>query len=111
MTQQEVILIAGMVLVTFLARYPLLAIVGRVNLPKRVFRALRYVPVAVLTAICVPAALMPDSTLDISLTNAYLFGSVAGVLIAWKTRNLLYTIVGGMAIFLLWRFVLFPVAG
>jgi branched-subunit amino acid transport protein len=109
MTQQEVILIAGMVLVTFLARYPLLAIVGRVELPKRVFRALRYVPVAVLTAIIVPVALMPDGTLAIHLSNAYLFGSVAGILIAWRTRNLLYTIVGGMAIFFLWRFVLFPV--
>lgn len=100
---QEVLMIAGMIAVTFAARYPLLVIVGRIELPDRLFRALRYVPVAVLTAISVPAALMPDGTLDLSLSNAYMVGSVVAVLIAWRMENLLYTISGGMLIFLLWR--------
>ena len=51
---EEVVLIVGMMLVTYLARYPLMALAGKVSLPEPVERALTYVPVAVLTAISVP---------------------------------------------------------
>ena len=60
MTADEILLISGMTLVTFLARYPLLALVRRIELPERVFRRLRYVPVAVLTAIVAPELLIRD---------------------------------------------------
>ncbi len=99
----ELALVLGMAIVTFLARYPVLTIVGRVHLPERVFRALRYVPVAVLTAISVPAVLFPDGTLDIRPQNAYLIGGVAAVMVAWRAKSLLPTIIIGMGVFLLWR--------
>ena len=102
MTTEEVFLIAGMALVTFLTRYPPLLIVGRVPLPKRVFQALRFVPVAVLVAIIAPAMLMPAGTLDIRPQNAYWVAGVVSILIAWRTRNLLWTIIGGMVFFLAW---------
>lgn len=103
----EAALIIGMAAVTFAVRYPVLAVVGRVPLPNRVFRALRYVPAAVLTAIVVPAALMPEGALDLAPGNAYLVASLLAVLVAWRTKNLLLTIVSGMLFFLLWR-ALFP---
>ena len=102
-TQREIILIIGMTIVTFAARYPLMVLVGKIDLPERAFKALRYVPVAVLTAISVPAALMPQGAVDVRLSNAYLYGSIAAVLIAWRTKNLLLTIGGGMGAFFLWR--------
>ena len=69
----EVRLIVGMALVTFAVRYPVLVLVGKIPLPDRVFRALRYVPPAVLAAIIVPAVLMPDNkTIDFSPSNSYL---------------------------------------
>lgn len=102
---QEFILILGMFIVTFLARYPLLVLVGRIQLPERVFRALRYVPVAVLTAISVPAALMPQGTVNFGIGNTYLYASIAAGLIAWYTKNLLYTIGGGMLVFIFWRVI------
>ncbi len=103
LTTEEIILILGMLAVTFSVRYIPLVLVGRIELPKRVFRALRYVPVAVLTAISVPAALMPQGDVDFRLSNAYLYAAIIAVLIAWRTKNLLYTIAGGMLVFLLWR--------
>ena len=99
----EVILVAGMALVTFLIRYPVLVVVGRIELPGWLIRALRYVPVAVFTAIIVPIALMPQSEIDITPTNAYLVASVFSAIIAWRTKNLLVTIALGMAFFLVWR--------
>jgi branched-subunit amino acid transport protein len=108
LTMTELILIIGMFLVTFVARYPLMVLVGRIQLPDFVIRALRYVPVAVLTAICSTAVFMPKNTLDVSLQNAAIFGALAAILISWRTKNLLLTIGGGMAVFLLWR-ALFPI--
>lgn len=99
----EALLILGMMLATFVSRYPLLVLVGRVELPDRAARALRYVPVAVLTAISAPAALMPQGDLDFGLDNAYLVGGLVALVVSWRTKSLLLTIVIGMGIFLLWR--------
>jgi branched-subunit amino acid transport protein len=101
------LLITGMALVTFAIRYPVLALLGRATLPEPVLRALRLVPPAVLTAIVVPAVLMPQGDrLDLGYDNAYLVAGIAAGLIAWRSRNLLLTIVLGMAIFLGWRSLL-----
>ncbi len=103
MRPDELHLIIGMMLVTFLVRYPVLAIVGRVKLPERVIRALRYVPIAVLTAIIAPELLMRDGSPALTLANAYLVGGLVALLAAWRWANLLITILAGMGSFLLWR--------
>lgn len=99
----EFVLILGMAAVTFGVRYPVLALVGRMNLPPAVLRALKYVPPAVLTAIVFPAVLLRDGELALRLDNAYLIGAVVAVAVAWRTRSLLWTIITGMVVFLLWR--------
>jgi branched-subunit amino acid transport protein len=100
----EVLLIAGMALVTFGVRYPVLALFGKIPLPMSVLRALRYVPSAVLTAIIVPAILLPDGTaLQIGPNNPYLVAGIAAMLVAWRTKTLLPTIVVGMATLWIWR--------
>jgi branched-subunit amino acid transport protein len=101
----ELVLIAGMAVVTFLVRYPVLVLVSKIPMPDRVFRALRYVPPAVLAAIIVPSVLIPPNSdrIDLSPTNSYLVAGIVSTLIAWRTKNLLLTIVLGMAVFLLWR--------
>ena len=102
----ELTLILGMALVTFGVRYPMLAIIGRLHLPDTALRALRYVPLAVLTAIIVPSVLMPEGTIDIRPENTYLVGGIIAALVAWRTKNLLLTIIVGMGAFLLWRAVI-----
>ena len=92
----EFLLILGMGLVTFAVRYPALALVGKMPLPARVSEALRYVPPAVLAAIIVPTVLMPNGPLEISLQNTRLLAGLVAAGVAWKTRNLLLTIVLGM---------------
>lgn len=99
----EPLLILGMAAVTFGVRYPVLAIFSRVQFPDVVIRALRFVPVAVLTAIVVPALMMPEQTLNLTLQNAYLIAGIISVGVAWYTKKLLPTIVIGMGLFLLWR--------
>ena len=101
----DLLLVAGMAAVTFGVRYPVLVLVGRIPLPASVFRALRYVPPAVLTAIIVPAVLMPEGTVDVSPTNAYLVAGIASALVAWRSKSLLLTIIVGMVVMLLWPVV------
>jgi len=103
----EAILIGGMALVTFAVRYPVLALLGKIHLSEPVFRALKYVPPVVLTAIIVPAILIAqDSRLDIGYTNAYLVAGLAAGFVAWRTKNLLMTIVLGMLLLWGWRWLL-----
>lgn len=97
----EIVLLGGMTLVTFLVRYPMLAISGRITLPPRLLQALNYVPPAVLTAIVVPAVLVHDESLWLDWTNPRLMGALAALAIGLWQKNLLLTILTGMGIFLL----------
>lgn len=104
---QTVYMIAGMFLVTFLVRYILLPLSGRMRLSASIEGTLKYVPPAVLTAIIVPAALMPDGHhVQLSAANPYLLGAICTALIGWFSKNLLITILGGMGAFAVCQWVL-----
>ena len=104
---KHLLMVAGMAAVTFLIRYSLLPLSGRIHFSEGMQRALGYVPVAVLTAIILPAAVMPDgNTLQISFSNPYLVGAVLTAVIGLVGKNLLVTIVGGMGVFMCWQWVL-----
>ncbi|MEK6256079.1 MAG: AzlD domain-containing protein [Chloroflexota bacterium] len=105
MTSSEFFLILGMTIVTFGVRYPVLALVSKIRLPEQILSALKFVPPAVLSAIIFPAVFMPKGTVDLTLQNAELGASVLAALIAWRSKNLLLTIVVGMAIYLGWRWL------
>lgn len=104
--EAQLIMVVGMSLVTFLVRYPILALVGRLNLSEGMLRALKYVPPSVLTAIIVPALLLPNGTFDLRPQNSFLVAGVICAFVAWRTRNLLLTIVLGMAALWGYRLVL-----
>lgn len=103
---QEAILIAGMMVVTFGVRYPLLALSGRVRMPAWLSRALSFVPVAVLSAIVLPMMIAPEGNLWFALDNEYLVAGCVSIIVAALSRHLLLTIVLGMSLFMLLRFFL-----
>jgi len=106
MNPRELELIAGMTAVTFLVRYGFFALGERMAFPPLVQRALRYVPVAVLTAIVVPMVLLPDRAhWQLSWHNAWLVGALVTGLIAWRWKHLLGAIGGGMLVFFLYRWI------
>lgn len=102
----EVMLLGGMTLVTFLIRYPLLAMSGRLTLPSRLLQALNYVPPAVLTAIIVPTVLIEGDRLWLGVDNPRLMGALAAIGIGLWKKNLLLTILVGMGVFLFWQGIL-----
>jgi branched-subunit amino acid transport protein len=98
------LLVGAMALVTFAIRYGLLALSGRIQLSPALVRALGYVPPVVLTAIVVPAVVMPGGgDLWLGWENARLGGAIAAVALALWRQNLLLTIAGGMAVFWGWQ--------
>ena len=100
---KNAVLIFLMMVVTFGVRYPVLALVGRYDLPVSIKRALRFVPVAVLSALSAPMVLIQNNDWHISFANAQLVAGIVAILIAWKTRHLLSTIVAGMLAFTVMR--------
>jgi branched-subunit amino acid transport protein len=87
--------IAGMALATFFTRYAMIALVGRE--PPALFRRwLRYVPAALLAALIAPAAL--TSPPGVSIHGRWVALGV-GALLAWRTRQVLPTLVGGLVAF------------
>lgn len=105
MTTYEIALITGMATVTFLVRWPVLALVSRVSLPQPVLDGMKFIPPAVLAAIIAPAMMMPAGQIDLHPSNAHLTAGIVAGLLAWRTRNLLATIMLGMVFFVIWRWL------
>ncbi len=87
-------------LLTYLTRLSFLLLLQHWQPPQVVQSALRYVPVAVLTAIIVPEILASNGSLDFSLGNPRLIAGLIAILVAWRSKSALWTIAAGMAAFL-----------
>lgn len=99
-------LIFGMFLITFGIRFVMFAFAGKITFPIWMQQSLKFVPPAVLTAIIVPAVVMPLGEIDLSVTNVYLLAAIISVIISLITKSLLKTIFFGMLVFLLLKFLL-----
>jgi len=83
-------------ILTFGIRLSFIVILDRWQPPDLIQRSLRFVPVAVLTAIIVPELVMPGGAVDISISNLRLLAGIVAMLVAWKTKNIVWTIIAGM---------------
>lgn len=90
--------IIGMGVITFALRLSLIAVAGRLAIPGIVEKGLRFAPAAVLSAIVFMEVLLPAGRLDVSPGNARLVAGIAAIIIAYRTKNVLLTIAGGMVI-------------
>jgi branched-subunit amino acid transport protein len=85
---------------TFLLRFLFIYLFGKIEMPDWLRRALRFVPAAALAALVFPALTHTSGQLNLSLQNFRLLAGLAGAMVAWRTRNVLLTILVGMI--LLW---------
>jgi branched-subunit amino acid transport protein len=98
------ILLAG--LVTFATRLSFIFLLDKMKVPDWFRRGLRFVPVAVLSAIVLPELTSPNGTLNLSWHNSQLFAGMVAILVAWRTRNVILTILAGMAALLIFQALL-----
>lgn len=104
MTASEFFLIAGMAAVTFGIRFFLFALADRIRMAPWLEASLRFIPPAVLTAIVLPAVLLPKGDWDLSASNPYLVSAGVAAAAGVVTRNLLATIAIGLGAFFIQRF-------
>lgn len=85
---------------TFAIRASFLLFAGRVAaLPATARDALRMVPAAALAAIVAPAVLRPAGAVD--LTSPRAVTAVIALVVAWRTRSVLVTVLVGMVVVVL----------
>jgi len=88
-------------MLTYLTRLSFIMILSHWQTPLIIQRALRFVPVAVLAAIILPELIFQNDTIIISMENPRLLAGIIAILVAWKTKNIAWTVLVGMGILLL----------
>ena len=63
-------------------------------------RGLQYAPIAALSAVVIPEIVMSQGQLIGTWQDARLFAAAAGTVVYFRTKNVLLTIVLGMAVYL-----------
>lgn len=97
MSSTEIVLIIVVVsLATFALRFSFFALQERATMPGIFGRGLRFVPVATLTALVVPALVFQAGQLNLSLANERLLAGGLAALVAYFSKNVLLTIGVGM---------------
>jgi branched-subunit amino acid transport protein len=97
------IAIAGLTVVTFVARSAFIMLPSSVQLPASWERALRYAPACALTAIVAPSVLTRDHHAYVSVHNHQMWALLAAAAVFARTRNMLAMIGVGMVVFTLLR--------
>ena len=70
------------------------------HLPGWAQRGLQYAPIAALSAVVVPEIVMSQGQLISTVLDARLFAAAAGAITYFRSKNVLLTIVLGMAVYL-----------
>ena len=99
-------IIVAMGIGTFALRFSFIGLSGYVeDVPPWLERALRFVPAAVIAAIVFPALVLVDGSVTVAGNDRLLAGAVAAA-VAWRTEDILATIVAGMGALLVIQTVL-----
>jgi branched-subunit amino acid transport protein len=92
--------IAGLAAVTVLTRSFFFMSSKPWHLPGWAHRGLQYAPIAALSAVVVPEIVMSQGQLISTVLDARLFAAAAGAITYFRSKNVLLTIVLGMAVYL-----------
>ena len=95
-------------LLTWGLRLSFIVFMGKMQVSLIVQRGLRFVPIAVLSALIAPALFFKGGSLDVSLSNIRLIAGILAILVAWRTKNVLLTIFSGMACLLILQVFVSP---
>ena len=92
--------IVGLAVVTVVARSFFFISDTAWQLPHWAQRGVQFAPIAALSAVVVPEVVMSHGVLITTWQDARLFAAAAGVAVYFAKRNVLLTIVLGMAVYL-----------
>lgn len=96
----------GMLVVTYLPRVLPIWWLSSKTLPPVVIRWLQYVPVAVLSAMLLPALVIQDGHFSVGMQNVCFWAAWPTLLVTWKTRSFFGAVLVGMGLVALARYIL-----
>lgn len=96
MRNEIILIIVGMTLVTFATRFSCVALFQQMGMPPWLERWLKHIPTAILTALILPALVLPKGQIDFSFHNHYLLAGIVATFVAYKSRNIIATLMLGM---------------
>jgi branched-subunit amino acid transport protein len=94
-----VIILTGVI--TYAIRLSFIVLFEHREVPPSLQRWLKYVPPAVFAAIVFPEIFVQNGSIEISLYNPRLIAGLIAIIVAWRTKNVLLTILTGMAVLLI----------
>ena len=94
------LVVVGLALITAVSRSFFFLSDREWHLPHWAQRGLQYAPIAALSAVVVPEIVMTQGALIASWQDARIFAAAVGVAVYFAKRNVLLTIVFGMAVYL-----------
>lgn len=86
-------------LITFGLRFSFIYFLGNREVPSWAQHFLSFVPIAVFSALILPGLFLPAGSVFLSIHNTRLLAGLVAIVVAWRTRNVLLTIVVGMGSF------------
>ncbi|MFH1670079.1 MAG: AzlD domain-containing protein [Patescibacteria group bacterium] len=98
MSYENLLLIFGMAIVTFIPRFIPIAFLSRWEIPEKAKMGLEYIPVAILSAIVFPI-LFFDGEGTFGIQSQFLLSAIPVFAFAWKTKNLWGSVILGMVIY------------
>lgn len=93
-------------LLTLMIRLSFILFFGKRDIPPLLLKAFRFVPVTVLSALILPDMLLSKGTIAIGLSNFRLLAGILALIVAWRTKNVLLTLLAGMGGLLLLQLLL-----
>lgn len=86
-------------LITFAMRFIFLTPAMPSNLSPAALTAMRLVPISVLWTIVVAEVFLDGNSIADPLSNTRLYAALGAGLIAWRTKSVIGTIIGGMSLY------------
>jgi branched-subunit amino acid transport protein len=99
------IIVLGGIL-TVAIRLSFIFFMEKIKVPDWFKRSLRFIPSAILSAIILPGLVAPNGTIDFSFHNTQLIAGALAVVVAWRTKNVLLTILVGVAVLIVLQLLL-----
>ncbi len=96
MGENYLLMLVGMLLVTYIPRVLPLLILTRMEIPDIIIRWLRFIPVAILAALLTPGILIVDGILMFSYYNIFLIAAIPTFSVAIYKKNIFLTVITGM---------------
>lgn len=97
MTNQQLLLILGMAIVTYLPRVLPLLVLSNRSIPEKVSKWMSFIPVSIFAALIFSDIFFWQSQFNVNpLVNIKLLPSILVLLVAYKTKNLLWSMIFGI---------------